>query len=230
MPKPLPSKARSTSRWPPGPTTCPTAATSARAGDADGIEGHMARRAFTLKARPSRRPAGGPRAGEKTTDEQVTLAWARNPQAARYRLQVAPSADFATPSIARDDLAETELRWCCRWARRTIGKMCAADGDQGPWGDARARTRGATAVSPPPSAPGSQSSKAATRAFAVNWAAAPLPGATYQVQIARRGLHADRARRAHAQDRGALLAKPDAGTTCARAHDRCRRRPRRRLR
>ncbi|MFO1285900.1 MAG: hypothetical protein U1F49_04755 [Rubrivivax sp.] len=112
-----------------------------RAGDADGIEGHMARRAFTLKARPEPPFLLRPRAGEKTTDEQVTLAWARNPQAARYRLQVAPSADFATPSIARDDLAETELRWCCRWARRTIGKMCAADGDQGPWGDARALER-----------------------------------------------------------------------------------------
>lgn len=184
-----------------------------RAGDADGIEGHMARRAFTLKARPEPPFLLRPRAGEKTTDEQVTLAWARNPQAARYRLQVAPSADFATPSIARDDLAETELRVALplgthHWRVASV----RADGDQGPWGDARALERVAQPPPPPPpSAPGSQSSKAGDEGLAVNWAAAPLPGATYQVQIARDEAFSQIVLDERTPRTEALLAKPDAG-------------------
>ncbi|MBL8287183.1 MAG: FecR domain-containing protein [Rubrivivax sp.] len=184
-----------------------------RAADADGIEGHAARRAFTLKARPEPPFLLRPRAGEKTTDEQVTLAWARNPQAARYRLQVAPSADFAAPSIARDDLAETELRVALplgqhHWRVAAV----RADGDQGPWGDPRVVERVAVPPPPPPpSAPGSQSSKAGDEGLAVTWAAAPLPGATYQVQIARDEAFTQIVLDERTPRTEALLAKPEAG-------------------
>lgn len=184
-----------------------------RAGDAEGIEGHTARHAFTLKARPEPPFLLRPRAGERTTDEQVTLAWARNPRAARYRLQVAPSADFAAPTIARDDLTETELRVALplgthHWRVASV----RADGDQGPWGDARTLERVAQPPPPPPpSAPGSQHSRAGGEGLAVTWAAAPLPGATYQVQIARDEAFTQVVLDERTAKTEALLPKPDAG-------------------
>ena len=161
-----------------------------RASDGDGIEGQTARHALTLEARPEPPFLLRPRAGEKVADEEVTLAWARNPQAARYRLQVAGTADFAAPTVQRDDLTTTELRVPLplgqhHWRVASV----RADGHTGPWGDAQAleRVERPPAAPPPPapSAPGAQSARAVDEGITVNWAASPVPGASYQVQIAR---------------------------------------------
>jgi hypothetical protein len=156
-----------------------------RAADAQGIEGRSARLVFTLKARPEPPFPLRPRAGERLTDEEITLAWARNPQAARYRLQVAPSADFAAPSVSRDDLTGTELS-----LRLPLGvhhwrvASVRADGDLGPWGDAQTLERAERPPPPPPGAPATQAPQASDGSIVVRWAASPLPGASYQVQVA----------------------------------------------
>lgn len=158
-----------------------------RASDTDGIEGQTARRVFTLKARPEPPFLLRPRAGDKTTDESVTLAWARNPQAARYRVQVAPQADFASPTLQRDDVEGTELRVAVplgthHWRVAAV----RADGDVGPWGDGQVFERVAVPPPPPPpSAPGAQKAAAGEQGIVVTWAASPVPGASYQVQVAR---------------------------------------------
>lgn len=185
-----------------------------RASDADGVEGQTSRRVFTLKARPEPPFLLRPRAGEKTTDEQVTLAWARNPQAARYKVQVAPQADFAAPALERDDLAGTELRLPLplgthNWRVAAI----RPDGDTGPWSDAQTFERVAQPPPPPPpSAPSSQTSQLAGDGVVVNWAATPLPGASYQVQIARDAAFTQIVLDERTARTEALLAKPDAGT------------------
>lgn len=185
-----------------------------RASDADGIEGQTARRLFTLKARPEPPFLLRPRAGEKLPDEQVTLAWARNPQAARYKVQIAPTPDFAAPALARDDIGETELRTPLPlgvhyWRVASV----RADGDTGPWGDAQALERVAQPPPPPPpSAPGGQSAQAAGQGITVNWAAAPLPGASYQVQIARDAAFTQLVLDERTGRTEVLLPAPDPGT------------------
>ncbi len=185
-----------------------------RASDADGVEGQTARRIFTLKARPEPPFLLRPRAGEKVTDEQVTLAWARNPQAARYKVQVAPLADFAAPSLDRDDLTATELRvplalGTHHWRVAAV----RADGDTGPWSDAQTLERvERPPPPPPPSAPTGQTSQVAGDGVVVNWAATPLAGASYQVQIARDAAFTQIVLDERTPRTEALLAKPDAGT------------------
>ncbi|MBL8347731.1 MAG: FecR domain-containing protein [Rubrivivax sp.] len=184
-----------------------------RASDTDGVEGQTSRRAFTLKARPEPPFLLRPRAGEKITDEQVTLAWARNPQAARYKVQIAPQADFAAPTVQRDDLTATELRvplalGTHHWRVATV----RADGDTGPWSDAQTLERvERPPPPPPPSAPASQSSQVAGDGVVVNWAATPLAGASYQVQIARDAAFTQIVLDERTARTEALLAKPDAG-------------------
>ncbi|MCW5632799.1 MAG: FecR domain-containing protein [Rubrivivax sp.] len=184
-----------------------------RGRDADGIEGQAARHAFTLKARPEPPFLLRPRAGEKVLDEQVPFAWARNPQAASYRLQVAPSADFAAPSVQRDDLAGPEARVALplgthHWRVASV----RANGDVGPWGDAQVLERVAQPPPPPPpAAPGSQRARAAGEGVAVNWAAAPLSGVSYQVQISRDAAFTDIVLDERTERTEALLARPDPG-------------------
>ncbi len=155
-----------------------------RAADAGGVEGRAATRAFTLKARPEPPFQLKPRAGERLFDAQVAFAWSAHPEAARYRLQVAASPDFAAPLIDRSDLTGTGFNgslptgtW--HWRLATV----RASGDTGPWGDAAALER--ADPPPPPAAPAVEPPKASDAGLVVRWAASPLPGARYQVQVAR---------------------------------------------
>jgi len=185
----------------------------ARASDAEGVEGHTARRVFTLKARPEPPFLLRPRAGEKTTDEQVTLAWSRNPQAARYKVEVAPSADFAAPTVRRDDVDGTELRVAVplgthHWRVAAV----RADGDTGPWGDGQVFERVAVPPPPPPpSAPGGQKATAGEQGVVVTWAASPVPGASYQVQVARDAAFTQLVLDERTSRTEVLLAEPEAG-------------------
>lgn len=185
----------------------------ARASDADGVEGLAARRVFTLKARPEPPFLLRPRSGEKTTDEQVTLAWARNPQAALYKVEVAPQPDFAAPTVRRDDIEGTELRVAVplgmhHWRVAAV----RAGGDAGPWGDPQLFERVAVPPPPPPpSAPGGQKAVAADQGIVITWSASPVPGATYQVQVARDAAFTQLVLDERTSRTEALLAKPEAG-------------------
>lgn len=155
-----------------------------RAVDADGLEGREARAPFTLKARPEPPLQLRPRAGETLLDEAVAFAWARHPDAARYRLQVATEPGFAAPAVDRDDVRGTELQLALPpgtylWRVATV----RADGDTGPWSDARPLQR--VERPPPPAAPAAQEPRAAAGGLVLGWSPAPLPGVRYQLQVAR---------------------------------------------
>jgi hypothetical protein len=160
-----------------------------RAADADGVEGHPAQHAFTLKARPEPPFLLRPRAGAKLTADEVEFAWSRNPEAARYRLQVSASADFSAPGVTRDDITGTEVRvplglGTFHWRVASV----RADGDVGPWGDPGVLERvqqPPPPPPPPPSAPDARTRQTADKGIVVAWPAAPVPGVSYQLQVAR---------------------------------------------
>ncbi|MBA4177481.1 MAG: hypothetical protein C0505_13130 [Leptothrix sp. (in: Bacteria)] len=156
----------------------------ARAADAGGLEGRAATRAFTLKARPEPPFQLSPRAGAKLLEAAVAFAWSGHPEAARYRLQVAAAPDFSSPQVDRSDIAGTEFgttlplgTWY--WRLATV----RASGDTGPWGDAASFER--ADPPPPPPAPPVEPPAANDAGLVMRWAASPLPGARYQVQVAR---------------------------------------------
>ena len=151
-----------------------------RAVAASGLEGRDARRPFTLKARPEPPLLSAPAADARLASPTIDFAWARNPQAARYRLQVADGNEFVTPRLDRDDLGSTDasidLPVGTHWWRLA---SIRADGDQGPWGDAQRVTR---VEQPPPPAP--EPPEATTDGLRLRWAAGPA-GTRYQVQVSR---------------------------------------------
>lgn len=111
----------------------------ARRIDPAGIEGYDASRAFVLKARPEPPATLQPQPRQKLAVGTVVLAWADNLEAARYRLQVARDPGFAqivqqtdgqTGSQAQVTVAEPGTY---HWRLASV----RADGDAGPWGDAR---------------------------------------------------------------------------------------------
>jgi hypothetical protein len=155
-----------------------------RAADAQGLEGRSASHVFTLDTQPVPPFPLRPRADERLEAESTTLAWARNPQAARYRLQIASEPGFAQPVLTRDDLTATELAAALplgMWHWR-VGSI-TADGDIGPWGDVRRFER--VHPPPPPPAPTAEVPRKTDTGIVVGWSASTLPGASYQVQIAR---------------------------------------------
>ena len=155
-----------------------------RAIDADGLEGRDTRAAFVLKARPEPPFVAAPSPGGRTIDESVRLAWTRNAAAARVRLQIADTADFAQPRVDRNDLDATEARIALplgthHWRVASI----LASGDQGPFSDAQSFTRIAPPAAPPPAEPQTQAD-----GLLLRWPApaslAPA-GTRWQAQVAR---------------------------------------------
>lgn len=150
-----------------------------RAVDSRGLEGRDATAAFTLKARPEPPFITEPRAGQRTADESISFGWTIHPNAARYRLQVADTADFAQPRIDRDDVTGHALSLPLpvgthHWRMASI----RADGDTGPWGDPLQVTR--VALPPPPE---SQPPQSTGDGVLLLWRESA--GASYQVQVAR---------------------------------------------
>ncbi len=189
-----------------------------RASDTDGVEGHEAIAQITLKARPEPPFLLRPRAGEAVVDEEVELAWSRNPQAARYRLQVSRTPTFEAPlALERDDLTANELRVRLPPATYHWRVMSVRpDGDSGPWGDALVMERLERPPPPPPppapGAPASQGPQAVEEGVMLSWSASPLPGARYQVQVARDPAFAAPVLDQTTTQTQMLLARPDAGT------------------
>lgn len=146
---------------------------------AQGLEGLDATAAFTLKARPEPPFATTPRPGARAPEESWPFAWTTPPGAARYRLQVADTADFAAPRVDRSDITGHAAQVALpvgthHWRLASI----RADGDQGPWGDAATLTR----VAVPP-APAAEPPQATDGGMLLRWRESP--GATrYQVQVA----------------------------------------------
>ena len=155
-----------------------------RAADDVGLEGRAGTLAFTLKARPEPPFQLRPRADDKLFDETVAFAWTAHPDAAGYRLQVAAQPDFKAPLLDRDMLTGTEFSaavplgtWY--WRLATV----RASGDTGPWGDVGALVR-AERPPPPPATP-LEPPQATDAGLMMRWAASPVPGVRYQVQVAR---------------------------------------------
>lgn len=107
--------------------------------DPAGIEGYDATGSFELKARTEPPGPMRPLAGQKLAVGAVPLAWAENTQAARYALEVARDDAF-TDVVQRADAlqgASTELTLSQPGIYHWRMASLRADGDQGPWGDAR---------------------------------------------------------------------------------------------
>ncbi len=157
----------------------------ARAADELGIEGLDAQADFELAARPEPPLLLRPRADQSLDQDPLVLAWSRNLDAARYRLQVAASDDFAQPVVARDDLtaAQAELSLASLPPGRYHWRVASvrADGHSGPWSDARALER----LLPPPEPPANQPPRLDDAGgVALSWSAAAVAGSRYQLQVA----------------------------------------------
>jgi hypothetical protein len=152
-----------------------------RAIDASGLEGRDTRAAFVLKARPEPPFIAAPSSGARTIDDNVRLAWTRNAAAARVRLQVADTPDFAQPRIDRTDLDAAEARIALplgthHWRIASI----LASGDQGPFSDVHSFTRTLPPAAPPPAEP-----QKSDDGLLLRWPASGPAGTRWQVQLAR---------------------------------------------
>jgi hypothetical protein len=152
-----------------------------RAIDSQGMEGRDTRAVFVLKARPEPPFIAAPTAGARTIDDSVRLAWTRNAAAARVRLQVADTADFAQPRIDRSDLDVAEARLALptgthHWRVASI----LASGDQGPFSDAHSFVRIEPPAAPPPAEP-----EKSDAGLLLRWPASGPAGTRWQVQLAR---------------------------------------------
>jgi hypothetical protein len=182
-----------------------------RAIGADGLEGRDTRARFVLKARPEPPFIAAPTAGARTIDDSVRLAWTRNAAAARVRLQVADTADFAQPRVDRNDLDATETRVALplgthHWRVASI----LASGDQGPFSDAQSFTRIEPPAAPPPAEPQQHAD-----GLLLRWPApaslAPA-GTRWQVQVARDAAFAQTVLDETVAEPQLLLRDPPSGT------------------
>jgi hypothetical protein len=152
-----------------------------RAIGSDGLEGRDTRAAFVLKARPEPPFIAAPAPGARTTEEAVRLAWTRNAAAARVRLQVADTPDFAQLRIDRADVEMAELAVALplgthHWRVASI----LASGDQGPFSDPQSFTRIPPPPAPPPAAPTVRDD-----GLLLRWPAGSVEGVRWQAQVAR---------------------------------------------
>ena len=178
-----------------------------RAIDADGLEGRDTRAAFVLKARPEPPFTAAPTPGARTIDDNVRLAWTRNAAAARVRLQIADTPDFAQPRVDRNDLDATEARVALplgthHWRVASI----LASGDQGPFSDAQSFTRIEPPAAPPPAEPQKNAD-----GLLLRWPASAPQGTRWQVQVARDAAFAQMAHDDTVAEPQLLLRDPPSG-------------------
>lgn len=147
-----------------------------RVANAQGIEGPDAFRQFHLKARPEPPIASLPPPGGKVRATAVALAWAEQPDAGRYHLQIAQDASFAHPlhdngfiQTTRQDVPLPVGDYLWRVA------SIRPDGDQGPFGDPQSFQLRAPPPQPEPP-------KVDDQFLHFNWSAEP--GQTFEFQLA----------------------------------------------
>jgi FecR protein len=174
--------------------------------DTAGIEGYDATRPFTLKARPEPPATLQPQARQKLAVGTVVLGWAENIEAARYRVQVArdpgfsqivQQADGQTGAQAQVAVAEPGVY---HWRLASV----RADGDTGPWGDARQFE--ARPLPEPPTGGASADGKT----LEISWSGREED--RHQVELARDGGFADVLHRADLKATHWALPMPAAGT------------------
>ncbi len=151
-----------------------------RSVDADGLEGLDANTALVVKARPEPPFTSQPGADARIYGDTAVFAWTRPAAAVRYRLQVADDAAFTRLRADERTLAEPGFQLALppgryHWRLASI----AADGDQGPFGDAQAFTQRAI----PPS-PAAEPPQVAEGQLVFRWQAATA-GESFDVQVAR---------------------------------------------
>lgn len=149
-----------------------------RAIDGLDLEGLDAARAFRLKARPEPPLVSRPADKAKLDAAGARVAWSSSTEAATYRLQVSSMPDFSAIAVEEKALADTSAELGSRLSRGTWHWRVAsvrADGDQGPWGDARRFT-----IIPDPPVP--KGGEAAGGKLAFEWSGEP--GQSFQFQLA----------------------------------------------
>jgi hypothetical protein len=149
-----------------------------RAVDGIGLEGLDAVRPFRLKARPEPPFIAAPSDKAMVAAAGATTAWSNSTEAATYHLQVSASPEFAALALDEPRLAATSVDVGSRLGRGTWHWRVAsvrANGDQGPWSDAR---RFAIVSEPPTPKAG----KDADGRLAFEWSGEA--GQRYQFQIA----------------------------------------------
>ncbi len=156
-----------------------------RAVDAQGLAGREAGLHFVVAARPEPPFLSAPAPGAVVVGARTRLNWARSSAAARYRLQIAPGADFARPAHDLRDLESGEASvdiapgtWFWRLA------SVRADGLQGPWSDAQAFEQ---RPEPPPATPSAPQSETGTDGQLRFRFSAGKPSDRYEFQLARAG-------------------------------------------
>jgi len=154
-----------------------------RARSDSGLEGQDAEVAVRLHARPEPPVLQEPAAQLRAYAERYAFAWTRPAGATAYWLQIADDAEFR--QLRHDERALREPR---HEVELPVGEhhwrvaALRADGRPGPWGDGQRLTRLPLPPAPPPAEPQRDGNQLVLR-----WAASPLPGARYQVQMAPAG-------------------------------------------
>jgi hypothetical protein len=144
-----------------------------------GLEGRDGHFEFELRARPEPPFLSSPADRTRMAAAAQSLSWTRQPAAARYRLQVADSPDFAQPRIDRTDIRDPGVtvevpEGTQHWRVASV----RTNGDTGPWSDAQSFTR-----VPRPEAPGVDAPQAQPDGQLLRWRA--TPGMRYRLQVAR---------------------------------------------
>jgi hypothetical protein len=173
--------------------------------DADGFEGRDARVAFVVKARPEPPFASQPKADVTVYGERALLRWARAPQAARVRLQLASTADFAQPLLDRSDLIDTEAAFELAHGEYfwRLASIAGVD-DQGPWSDAQRFV-----CKPVPASPALEAPQVGDAGVVLRWRA--VPGASYHYQVARDTAFNDIVAQGPTKEAEAAIADPQPG-------------------
>lgn len=174
-----------------------------RAVSASGLEGLHSETAFRLKARPEPPFVSGDRSGGKIQAERVEFSWTRNPEAARYRLQVAGPAGFEAPVFAREDLTGSSINVALapgeyQWRLGSV----RADGDRGPWSDVVSFTL--KSPQGPPAAPAISDDE-----LVLAWPAEP--GQRFEVEMAQDLAFNQIHTRRETQEARLVLPKPEPG-------------------
>ena len=175
--------------------------------DALGLEGHETVFAFRLKARPEPPLLTEPAPNGRMRATTARFAWASNPQATTYRLQVAEDEAFAR--VVQDAVvADAEFTSGVLpfgdyyWRVRSI-RGSQVEADPGPWGDMRKFT-----LRPPPLNPEPPEEAGGGLAFA--WGGEP--GQKFLFQVARDPLFTQLVEVRELTEPRTTMARPPQGT------------------
>ena len=189
-----------------------------RAVDASGLQGQNADHAFRLKARPEPPLPQAPAPRAVLTGDRVELAWAVNPDARSYRLQVSRSENFspllrdlkgqAAGKLPLEGLAPGTYYW--RMASERSGT------DQGPFGATNQFEL--KALPPPLPVPAAPKASLSEQALSLSWDGEP--GQSFEVQVARDLAFAAVVAQRQVQDKVLQLELPGTGRFYVRTRTR----------